>query len=350
MHWLWKRAIIGYIFAVAVLTSLYGTFSYNTIVAFIDGAFYFVPVLFVIILYVKCPKLEDKLYFHYEFRATTYLFCICLVLYLISTILYNIDKYPSIVFQSLVGSIAFCGTSLISTHMITSKILKIGGLWAHIYHKGKTEDSMTSGSTSKYIEQQIDIEIVKQRSASSPGTNTAKAFRDIFTNEENVDLFAQHLLEEYSIEVLLSYIEFIQYKSLFKDQYYSTHKTGNKLETYFFEIDVTKLKYVPESSIIYNSFNDNNIISNFKNMAWELFNKYVKKGVLYEVNISSSLKRHYYHLFKMDMDGNINDSYNEWMNTDINPDDLYSIYDSCIHEMYKFLRDSSMRFWQSIQK
>ena len=322
---------------VVITNSGYIIFDSSFLVGLIGVFFANVPIIFIVCLYFKSPKIDDKFLFHYEIRLTAWSFIIISVILGISTVIYGfIESFIGTIGICILGQIVSCIPSLISTYVITFKIMQMNGikekLKSHAVSKSKNNDSI------KYIEQEIEHEITKIGLHStkniSKQTNTMDV-KMIFKNKEYLDLFAKHVISELSIETLLSYIEFNQYKSLFYQECYSIINNNESREIKSYEINLGSMEYIPESSIIYNTFNkyNNNNMDKlicFKQIALLLNEKYIKSGSKYEINISSSMKRHYINLS--------NNNYN------ININDMYALFDKCTLQMYKFLNASSLRF------
>ena len=322
---------------ITILVPLYAIFSWNFMIVMVDGTLYCIPALLIFVLYIKSPTMQDKFYYHFEFKATAWLTGTILMLYVIANILaLLVDAFVGIILAAIAAECIYGGMSLISTHLITSKVMKAGGIWIEIFNK-------TNTNSTRYIEQQISKQLQLQ-SNSKNSNSRENNLRKCFKNEDFLDSFAQHLFEEHSIETLLSYIEFSQYKILYHEKMHlNTDNNNNNIDREFksFEIDMKHIKYIPKSSIVYGTLTDNvdtiNWLEYFNRIALLLYKKYIKNGSKFEINIGSSLKNDYYNLFCVS-------------NDDINIDDLFQIFDKCNCEMYRFLNASSKRFWKSFDK
>ena len=297
----------------------------------LDILFYGIPITTTTFLYIKSPKLQDKFFFHYEFKASAYAGIISATLYMISTgTAFFINTFIGLIMVSVVGQLTFSIKSLISTHLIVHKIMKMNVVRPHIQNMNR----MKSKSTTE-IENQIQMQIIKLELHSSVSNEAAGInLRLIFYKEDYLHLFAQHLFSEFTIESLLSYIELSQYKTLFYEYIYSKINPNSERKWKPFEINLTTLEYIPKSNIVYNTFKLDDTkqdkIKYFKQIASLLHKKYIEYGSKYEINISSRLKIHYNHLFKT--------------NYNITTDDMYILFDKSSHEMYKFLDESALRF------
>ena len=130
------------------------------------------------------------------------------------------------------------------------------------------------------------------------------------------------------MEILLSYIEFIQYK-------YNVSKLLNITldENKSNELDI--FKNVPKS-IIYDEIIDNESDQMFiKRIAYGLHIKYVKRGGEYEININ--------HPSRLSLMNLMNNENNFKENVVLNNNELFCIFDDCITQMAKLLRYSLSR-------
>eukprot|EP01084_Bolivina_argentea_P258959 436779_1 len=105
----------------------------------------------------------------------------------------------------------------------------------------------------------------------------------ILSKIEYICSFMEHLSREFSNECLLSMIEFIQYRNTIKSADHDNH-TKNALIDARLNEELREIKLpldIPKSSIVFdNELND-------KAKAELLYNKYIKIGCEYEINISS---------------------------------------------------------------
>ena len=320
-----------------ITNTFYVLFGATTLPTMVDTIFLTIPTIIIMCLFIKSPKIEDQFLFHYEIRLTTLASITLAALYVIGvTVLSYLDLFFATAFNNILSQISACIPSLISTYVITLKIMKMDGIREKL--KAHQMQESRSNNSIKYIEQQIEREITKIGLHStkdiSKQTNSM-SIKTIFSSKQYLDLFAKHLISELSIETLLSYIEFNQYKLLFYQECYSIINDNESREIKSYEINLSNIECIPKSSIIYNTFNkyNNNNMDKlicFKQIALLLNEKYIKSGSKYEINISSSMKRHYINLS--------NNNYN------ININDMYTLFDKCTLQMYKFLVASSIRF------
>lgn len=166
---------------------------------------------------------------------------------------------------------------------------------------------------------------------------------DILSNEICFDLMFQHLSDEFSMECLLSLTEFTHYTKFVID---------------CFKIDIDRLKQngqlsqdfmivklpnnVPPSGIVIECMNDERFSGKnelqCKMIAFKLYEKYIKIGAPYEINI--------YDETRMMLTSLMTSGYSDtWMENESTMSglQLLTIFDGCCHEMIKLLTISFAR-------
>ena len=128
---------------------------------------------------------------------------------------------------------------------------------------------------------------------------TQVSLQRIMCKTEYLDVFMKHLAQEFSLELALSLIEFIQFKN-----YMEGKKMQNlNINTHIIDVDagqelqieieerrsiefssMTLCEDIPKSSIVYDTEHD----ETWK--ATQLFMKYIRVGAPYEINVSSKLR------------------------------------------------------------
>ena len=130
-------------------------------------------------------------------------------------------------------------------------------------------------------------------------------------------------MTEFSIELLLFYLEFKQYKQ------YASEISGN-------ETGLDDAPNVPQSSIIkqYKENTEMTDIVKLKHMVYDLYCKYIKIRSPFEINLSYLVRNNLIQLI---------DNRDGWLNTNIDADQLQNIFNSCSKEVAKLLRFSLNR-------
>ena len=152
-------------------------------------------------------------------------------------------------------------------------------------------------------------------------TNSSITLEMILANEKSLNLFINHLSKEYSLEILLSTIEFVQFQ-----KYLQPHLNQDTL------LDVKKencdgikiLKFpsnVPRSEIIEsNDMKEQSVLEISKHVARGLYNKYIAIASEFEVNISGIMRDELLDIVVLKID-------------DLTIKDFYTLFEECKNEM-----------------
>merc|ERR1711933_189337 len=156
-----------------------------------------------------------------------------------------------------------------------------------------------------------------------------------------------HLSREFSMECLLSYLEMAQYRdavfSIMLDM--KLVNDDEEIERLSKKLPFKLPSSVPKSSIVYSRpfKNDDSRYAfgqRIKRKAILLFNKYVRVGAEFEINIASRIRRDIH-----DLMSNV-----QWfMDCNITEKELLVIFDPCCMEMVTLMQDSFRRFMRTTQ-
>eukprot|EP01083_Nonionella_stella_P001581 4553_1 len=152
----------------------------------------------------------------------------------------------------------------------------------------------------------------------------------VLSNKEALHLFMLHLSKEYSMEILLSYIEFNQYLSYLDSLEPNTSNNEYSMSNED-ELDLNSLVLldsVPTSSIVNNDHG-------FKEKAYALYSKYIARGCEYEINISGKLRNEF---------TNIVGHYQLFMDLEVEIAEMRRLFTACKHQLVKYLSYSHSRF------
>eukprot|EP01084_Bolivina_argentea_P038140 70541_1 len=312
---------------------MYLIWTRNSITMIPDSALYGIPILFTIWEYYKCPKTVDKFLFEFEFKTTVIVFVSALVMYVIGQIIVFFDLWIGETFITFVGMYAFLTVSLVSTLYIPYKIMS-NKIWKHQIN-GRSFRKISS-----IHDRNLRISIHGRVSTAQPKRRRV-GLTDIFSNQIGLELFAIHLSNEFSLECVLSLIEMIQFKS------YLNVSFNKSNENDFVILDKHKIKFAFDtplkSSIVYgNEFDQTSeeldeieTINKFKMSALLLYRKYISQYSELEVNISYSLRAHYYDLMADE---------NSWMKLIVSFNELFELFDPVCKEMLNLMEHSLVRF------
>ena len=238
-----------------------------------------------------------------------------------------ISEYIGFIIACINTIIGIGGMTILSVHVITYKI-EHNSVWFDS-KRVTTQTSVTQSKTNSNSKQKL-----------------FKLYQVLQSKE--IISFAHHLIYEFSLECLTSYIEFIQYKQLvmktFNMHSNSQKNTPNSEITHVLSnltehiLHPTFCDDIPISLLINNIKKEYKImnIKSLKILAYNLYLKYIKLESEYEINISY-LKRNYYITLM--------DNKTLWFNNDtINEDSLFTLFDDIILIMYDLMDGSFSRF------
>eukprot|EP01083_Nonionella_stella_P070965 190263_1 len=154
---------------------------------------------------------------------------------------------------------------------------------------------------------------------------------EILQNNEHFTCFMKHLANEFSMELLLSLVEFIQFKQLIHEQMQDTSTEQPNAHLQFSDIELAKC--IPQSSIVHDPEDELEV------KALKIYNKYVAVGSEWEINVHSAVRQQLMHRFDVTYHAKSKDESIEWT-----PPALYIVFDDCSQEMMKLLRYSLTRF------
>eukprot|EP00483_Globobulimina_turgida_P002879 UN02884 len=171
-----------------------------------------------------------------------------------------------------------------------------------------------------------EIELAQTRAIDQDDSKEI-TLQHILRRTEYLCSFMQHLSREFSAECLLSVIKFIAFREHVKGKGDIINNTTTSTKRLNLELSQIILPAdIPRSSIVFDSQYDN------KSKAQQLFDKYIKIGSDYEINISAKKRNALSQLFG---------------NTQIENDAAFDdpcIFDICIEDMLTLLGYSFSRF------
>eukprot|EP01083_Nonionella_stella_P025547 70316_1 len=147
----------------------------------------------------------------------------------------------------------------------------------------------------------------------------------ILADTDALNLFMLHLTKEYSMEILLSFIEFCQYLD-----YLESFQSDTQRNAAMLNFNLTKT--LPVSSIVLNEDDD------FKRKGYALYCKYISSSSEYEINIRSKLRT--------DL-SNVMNRYEVCGELNITATEMHELFRECQSEMFMLLCYAHSRFTTS---
>ena len=381
-NWIKCYFLIPFVIILSILENIWRILEpiyydkYNNIIYFVDiitpiaGV---VPFVILVIIYCKTPSFNDKIFVSKELKYVIislmfqYMF---FFIHILSPNNWYYDDTPT-QFESILNAVVVLGVftsefagMMVVTYWVNTKMTPIilGNRYNIIrkdsstFYTIETTKNQSQKSVTIQEDQYLKLLLTSDHGMESPNNITSidsmqksnKSSMGLLVAMQTQDSFImlmKQLSKEFSIELLVGFIELIQYQQ-YIIHYMSIHNI--KLQQirgpkpWFKKIKFPDI--VPMSHIIYGhniinqNMNDttlNDFILQIKTMAHELYLKYIAKNSLYEVNISHRIRRKIDEYF-------IN--YNEYINdNNIKLNELLYLFNHCCNELYGLIIDSYQR-------
>eukprot|EP01083_Nonionella_stella_P078727 215601_1 len=284
---------------------------------FISSVVVLTGFIALIIIWHKMPLFTDKIYLYKEFRILAFFWIVITIVYGFSTIY---SRFTDNLFFSFFGHFCAVFMQFIVSFVSTFWVLKF---------------------------------IIGAEMLADMAPSCSAGLEEIFRDENRLNLFMQHLISEFSMECLLSVIEFQQYKyaaikalNSMKMSDLDTALVACALISEPLELEdidgpppqdydtVFLQSHVPLSDIVFKHFemyHDTTI--EFKIKAFKLYKKYIEPRSRFEINICSKTRQKLTEHMQY---------YDEWVNANgsITDRELINIFDRANSEMLLFLNYS----------
>eukprot|EP01084_Bolivina_argentea_P155635 271209_1 len=270
-----------------------------------------IPGSFLIVTWNKTHPINDTLLLYKEVKDGSKAASICFVIYILFCFLlpaFNIDPY---------------------IRYIIDNVWILTLMWfGSIYHTAY--GLIVLWIQPKLAQKRLNLQLAEQQ-------QKRYVFEDIFGNEKIFHLFMVHLSSEYSMECLLSVIEFIQFQKYIIDRD-ELNIDQNILKNEILFIDIEFPSNVPMSGIVNRNDDEyqNDRMLEYKKKAYNLWEKYIEERSYFEINISA-LQR-----------DKLNDTLSSLRllkkNKDITVNDMVLMFEDSKQEMIKLIGYSLSRF------
>eukprot|EP01083_Nonionella_stella_P002392 6912_1 len=348
LRWVMKRAFVYYAFASLTSMSLITSFGFTAYTQAVDCFFYAVPILSILYLYVtllrKKSLIHDNFLFYLEFKTTNRIFSIGLFLYAFTPLMFALDPYCADMWTAMLGVTILTGPTIISALYIPRMILQ-NVLWIEVDRKILNDTNPQSSAAS-----------LQPCDTASPASSTISYVSDshvyieapkrvclseIFLDQVYTQHFIHHIIKEFSLECVLSWIEMKQFG-------YYLYTQLNALDVDLCmdpstNPDIEPLpQHIPQSTIVYcDEINDSKekVMKNFKDKFVALYDKYIDDQAQYQLNISYELKASF-DCFK---------TMHEFDAWNVTENELIGVFHEVIDEMRTFMNTSLFRFTKSME-
>ena len=417
-QWLLPRLILFYLISISISITMnvcillqyinIGFYAINMLLILI-------PIVINIVIYTKTPTFYDHYYMRDEMKAINNVFILYLIMqiihYIIISILINIEnndistlsdlwhvQLVYIVLQVLlIGALCFICTGWVvriissefetysdaqlplndeqSQHPAKFRFIYIQNNPSYRPNVNNKVDNLPSKSAehgnalvnntqihhhNNYDEddENMRIRYVYRTKKNLEEIKLSKKLKlpQILSANESFTLFMQHLSRESNVATLLSFVEYVQFKQLLKDNL-SNIQAGT--------FGNAKLApSIPKSSVVHTPYkmngrsddnNDNNnnnnntpnkgineqevdeekLLEEFKCRAYMLYNKYIKRDAELELKLQPD--------YKKALDEKM-DELDKFVNSDIDANQLFHIFDDVIFSQYQIMWKSYQRF------
>eukprot|EP01083_Nonionella_stella_P074210 201191_1 len=291
-----------------------------------DAVFILIPCCFIVYIYCKCPKdAKDRFWFHLELRAIAITFGIGISSYFILLI-------PEYLGYSLINLI--CSTFLVVIVLSVPSLISILIIPCKISSSSEWYKDNNAASLS------ISLIIKNHKS------ELDKSLVETIQNKRFFSDFILFVSQEFSLEIVLSLIEMIQFQTLCKQ-----NQTETCAPSTHYVLPLAHSNIIPQSTIVYGSLpstydslitgDSNEGIKQLKVRAYLLYQKYVERNSLFEVNISGP--------DRMDLIVKMDDIIHWMDDIECERNDLCNLFAKVIEEQQTLLLSSFGRYKEYIK-
>eukprot|EP01084_Bolivina_argentea_P071727 130331_1 len=296
------------------------------IILFIDVLMWILSSFLPTVMICMVPKILDIFYLRYEMKMYVFSVWITTTFMAISLLIAN-----NIMLTESSGRIA--ELIVINAATIASVIVTLSTTFFVLNKMETPKNAADSENSMKYNHQNI------------------RQLNDALLNHDIFELFMHHLCLEFSMELMLCFIEMLQYKFLIFTTFSLNQliriNTTNSIVTDhndgFFDFttfDFTAFD-VPKSHLVHNRLSDNETdLRIYLNIAHDLYIKYLDENADLCINISGDMRSAY-------DDMKIKNTFIENNCNSMEPIELFEHFDPIIEELYQCLLISFDRFGES---
>eukprot|EP01083_Nonionella_stella_P040801 110602_1 len=339
IRWVALRLLILYLLSISISIAM-SLLMHNDIISII---LHFIAISVNIYIYNKSPTFYDHYYMRDEMKAINIVCCLYVSAqfahYLYSLWFVEVTAWITlyIVIQiTLISSLCF-----VSTAWIVSIICNEYGSYNHAVAmdikpiaSNNHEEEEDDDEEEDEIRMPVLVFMHRQKKHLEDIEISQKIkLHRILSANESFTLFMQHLSRESFMACLLSFVEYVQFKQLLADNLIDINRGtfGN-----------AKLApSIPKSVIVHSSpsneaYDDQQkLLKEYKCRAYMLYNKYIKDGAEFQLDLPSD--------YKSALDPQIGEL-DKWVNSAINSDQLFHIFDNVIFSQYQIMWKSYQRF------
>ena len=324
---------------------------------------------YIILLFItfKIPKFDDHIYVRVELKLLSMILSVMMITIIIITIIEQIlkindDHYDDsqiVLFLIIYNIVNLCNflCLLVSTWFVLNKLSVLlvdkndkfasnKNSYVLMNNNDNSIDTEVYTDMKNFMDNAQNI-VFEHNTLNGTLTLNKDLYENIklssvIQNGKSFDLFMIHLSMEFSMECLLSFVEFVQFKQhmynhiTINNTYTISESEKDKYIGFDQDLDIKFPDNVPKSSIVYSedngtiNFNQNNRI-----IAKKLYAKYIEIKSEFEINIPHKMRQKLKAFF---------DNSRYMTNNSITDMELMNIFNTCNIELKYLLHDAFTRF------
>eukprot|EP01083_Nonionella_stella_P055957 147552_1 len=251
---------------------------------FIDIFFFLIEFIVLITLYNKIPQFYDVFRIKRELQLTLRVGIVGVVLYfayLIKVALFGKGLFGFMIIQCIFGLLPGFMVIILNSYVFTAKCIDL------------------------LYEEDLDVQRNSAMNLGLISTDSARrrySLSDVLANDELILAFFKHLLDEFSVELLLALTEMVQFEELIRNdaafmndlkEYIALHvNTGKNIHVMTPDTPLILAGELPRSHIVFASHADmKRGTERYLLIARDITKKYIFDGSEFEINISYECKQ-----------------------------------------------------------
>ena len=300
---------------------------------------YPIPLFAIIIVYSLTPSFLDHFYIHKEMKYIFILLCFNYAAFYgcESMAAYYINKWSKMRINILMSIMYHCfngaqfAVVMIATYWVNKKVTKI-------IDRDRFNTSQIHITFNKVSSNSINMELVEVRPKNA-GRQTKeyvskieKSLLEFLSNSLAFEAFMTYLSYEFSMENLLSFVEFVQFQKYAAD-------TMGRASIQREEDLLCDMLILPDTVPLSEIVHDGNMC--LKKKALLLYQKYIADGSIYMINIPFRVKQELRQImdqYRMDIDECIIEE------DDIIDTDILMVFDDCCKKIQQIMNGTYGRY------
>eukprot|EP01084_Bolivina_argentea_P039914 73751_1 len=314
----------------------------------------FISFAILFIIYCKTPSVRDNFFILYEMKYMMFaLLCSCIFDVVDSFVpdlwRYTSDDKVELILMNVAMNFGFFFqfiAMMVGTFWVSKKARKI--INSSVY------DLAINSNTEHNNSLNVPFMVSKSiNNADKLANNIKLTLLKILSNRQALEIFFNYLLMDLSLEIIVSFIELIQFQQFIHDKLtqsdYDIEEKKDDEELLYLQVKFHSS--IPQSQIVYGdqkSWDKNNrkyrdvFLSNCRVKTHRLFVKYVEYGISeFELTFENDDRNHVNDLLQ--------DEYDWIHNDEVDLKQLLDLFQGCCNELFSLMLQSLSRFQQTEQ-